>query len=300
MPEKIKILFLGTSDSIPTATRNHPSFLISYKGENILVDCGEGTQRQLRKANLNPCKITKILISHWHADHVLGIPGLLKTLAMSNYNKKLFIYCPKKTKKALEILLKLFGFRNEISLEIKEVEGKFFENEDFFIEANQLFHTVPCNAYSFVKKKKIKIDKEKLKKYKIPEGPHLKKLKEGKDLLYDGKKYKLEKLTYIEDEKKVSFIMDTSFNKKIINYVKNSDVLICESTFSSDFRNKAKEYKHLTSIEAAEIAKKSKSKKLFLVHISQRFSKNPEKILRESKRIFKNTFLPKDFDLIEI
>ena len=112
MPEKIKITFLGTSDAIPSAARNHPSFLLTYQGENILVDCGEGTQRQFRKAGLNPCKITRILITHWHADHVLGIPGLLKTLALSGYNKTLYVYGPSGTRELMNSLLKLFGFRN--------------------------------------------------------------------------------------------------------------------------------------------------------------------------------------------
>ena len=85
----IKITFLGTSFAIPTSKRNHTSVWLNYKGENILVDCGEGTQRQIRKANLNPCKITKILLTHWHGDHFLGIFGLLQTLSLSGYGKVL-------------------------------------------------------------------------------------------------------------------------------------------------------------------------------------------------------------------
>ena len=91
MASKIKITFLGTSDSIPTARRNHPAILLSYDGEHILFDCGEGTQRQFRKLELNPGKITKIFITHWHGDHVLGLPGLIQTLGMSEYTKTLKI-----------------------------------------------------------------------------------------------------------------------------------------------------------------------------------------------------------------
>ncbi|HKL24590.1 MAG TPA: MBL fold metallo-hydrolase, partial [Candidatus Nanoarchaeia archaeon] len=80
MTEKLKITFLGTSDAVPSARRNHSSIYLNYNGENILIDCGEGTQRQFRKAGLNPCKVNKLLITHWHGDHVLGIPGLLQTL----------------------------------------------------------------------------------------------------------------------------------------------------------------------------------------------------------------------------
>src|SRR3989344_5690783 len=97
MTKEIKLTFLGTADAIPSKARNHTAILLSFGGENILVDCGEGTQRQFRKADLNPCKITKILITHWHADHVLGLPGLLKTMAMNGYNKKLVIYGDRKS-----------------------------------------------------------------------------------------------------------------------------------------------------------------------------------------------------------
>src|SRR3990172_5927928 len=99
MAEKIRITFLGTGSMIPDEKRNHPAFLLSYKSENILVDCGEGTQIQFRKAKLNPCRITRILITHWHGDHTFGLPGLLRTLSTSGYHKKLYVYGPKKMKK---------------------------------------------------------------------------------------------------------------------------------------------------------------------------------------------------------
>src|SRR4030042_2692406 len=102
----IKITFLGTSDAIPSAERNHTSILLEYKNESILVDCGEGTQRQFRKAKLNPNKVTKILITHWHGDHVLGLAGLLQTLSFSNHNKTLSIYGTRGTKEFMKILLK--------------------------------------------------------------------------------------------------------------------------------------------------------------------------------------------------
>jgi len=299
MPEKIKIIFLGTSDAIPTVKRNHTSILFNYKNENILVDCGEGTQRQFKKAGLNPCKLTKILITHWHGDHILGLPGLLQTLAFNGYNRSLFIYGPKGTKKLMRNLLKTFIFVGKLNLKVEEIrEGRFFENEDFYLEAKKMEHGALCLAYSFVKKGKIKIDKEKLKKVKLPEGPWLNKLKQGKDIVYKEKKYKVKDLTYKEKDKKISFVLDTSINSRIVNFVKGSDLLICEATFSHDLKDKAKKYGHLTASQAAEIAKKSKTKKLFLTHLSQRYEKNPKKLLNEAKKIFKNCFLAKDLDSI--
>jgi len=300
MAEKIKIIFFGTSDAVPSAARNHPSILLTYSGENILVDCGEGTQRQFRKANLNPCKINKILITHWHADHVLGIPGLIKTLALSGYKKTLCVYGPKGTKSFMKIFLKLFAFRKEYPIKVQEVEGKFFETEDFYLEAKKMTHRIPCNAYSFVKKGETKIDKKKLEKFKIPSGKHLQKLKQGKNLTYKGKKYLAKNLTYEQEEKKISFVLDTSFNKSIVPFVKNSNVLICESTFMHSLKKMAKERYHLTARQAAEIAKKAKAKKLFLMHISQRYSKELKKVLAEAKKTFKNSYIPQDFDKIVV
>ncbi len=295
----IKIIFLGTSGAIPSAERNCNSVLLNYRDENILVDCGEGTQRQFRKAKLNPCKVTRILITHWHGDHVLGIPGLLQTLSFSGYNKTLFIYGPRGTKDFVNQMLKTFVFQKNFELKVEEVNGKFIDTKDFYIEAEKMKHGVSCNAYTFIKKATLRINKDKLMKTKI-QGPVLKKLKEGKDIIYEGKKYLAKNMTYGEAEKKISFVFDTSFNDKIIPFVKNSDLLICESTFGEELEDKAGKYKHLTAKQTAEIAKKSKSKKLVLTHISQRYSKNPKKILNAAKKIFKNSVLVNDFDKIEI
>jgi len=295
----LKITFLGTSDAIPSAERNHTSILLNYKDENILVDCGEGTQRQFRKAKLNPNKVTRILITHWHGDHVLGIAGLLQTLSFSEYKKTLYIYGPKGTKEFMRNLLHTFEFHKTFRIEVEEVENKFFETDDFYIEAEKMSHGIPCNAYSFVKKGNLRIDKKKLEKIKL-HGPILKKLKEGKDIVYDGKKYLAKNLTYEEDGKKISFVFDTSVNERIVPFVKDSDLLICESTFDAESEELAGERNHLTAKQSAEIAKKSNSKKLVLTHISQRYSKNPKKILDAAKKVFKNSVLVKDLDEIEI
>ena len=163
-----------------------------------------------------------------------------------------------------------------------------------------MIHGTPCNAYCFVKKGQIRIDKKKLKKYKIPSGPLLSKLKHGKSITYKGKKYLAKDLTYKQGESKVSFVLDTALNKNIIPFVKNSDLLISESSFSDELKSKAKEYRHLTAKQAAEIAKKSNSKKLVLTHISQRYEKHLDRILKEAKKVFKNSVLAKDLDVISI
>ncbi len=296
--EKIKITFLGTTASIPTKERNHSSIMLNYKDENILIDCGEGTQRQIRKANLNPCSITRILVTHWHGDHILGLPGLFQTLAISNYNKTLQICGPKNTKNFIELIMKMFVFVGKLKYKVEEVEGKFLETSNFCIEAFPLMHGPPCNGYSFIEKDKLRIDKKKLAKLRLPHSPLIKKLAEGKDIIFNNKKISSKSVTYLQKGRKISFVFDTGYSSRTISDVKNSDVLIAEATYTEEDKALAERYHHLTSKQAAEIAKKAKVKSLILTHLSQRYPNN--KVLEEAKTIFKNTTLAKDFQEIEI
>lgn len=298
--KEIDVTFLGTSDSIPTAKRNHSAIFVEVAGEKILVDCGEGTQRQLRIAGISPTKIDRILITHWHEDHFLGLPGLFKTLAMMNYSKTLRIYGPKGTKHFISLLESL-ARHTDIKLEVYEVSsGKFINKDDFLIEAKRMVHGTPTNAYSIILKDKIRIDKKKLADLRIPNSPLIKNLQKGKDVVINGKKIKSSSVSYVEKGKKLTIILDTAMNQKAIELARNSDVLISESSFSVQDKDRAKEYRHLTSEDAATIAKEAKVKKLILTHISQRYESNLEKIKKEAKKIFKNVFLAKDFDKLKI
>jgi ribonuclease Z len=273
---------------------------LSYKDENILFDCGEGTQRQFRKAQLNPCRLTRILITHIHGDHTFGLSGLLSTLNFSGYNKELHIYCPKGSKKIIEEFIDLEHLKNDFKIKIEEVSGKFYENEEFYLEAESMQHGIPTNAYNFVIKSKLRIDKSKLKKYKIQQGPLLKNLKEGKDIVYNGKKYKAKDLLYGEKGKKISIILDTLFNNKIKKFAENADILVCDSSFSSENSKEAKEHLHLTAKQDGEIAKAANVKKLILTHISQRYESNLKELLDDAKSAFKNVVIAEDFSEFEV
>ncbi len=296
----MKITFLGTSSMIPTVKRNHNSILFDYENEHILVDCGEGTQRQFRIGNINPVKITKILISHWHGDHVLGLPGLLQNLSRHNYNKVLEVYGPKGTSNFFKNMLSWFYTDVKIKIKINEVdEGIFFENEDFILKAAKLNHRVPCLGYSFIEKDKRKININYLKKFGLKNDPIIRELQKGKDIIWKGKKIKNKLATKLRKGKKVTFILDTGFTNNIINLAKDSDVLVCESTHSDELKEKAEAYNHLTAKQAGEIAKKAKAKELILTHFSQRY-KDVGFLMKEAKLNFKNVKLANDFDSFEI
>ncbi len=300
MAEKINITFLGTGSAIPTQRRNHPSVFLEYKENGILFDCGEGTQRQFRKAKLNPCKVTKIFISHWHGDHVLGLPGLLQTLMLNGYNKTLEIYGPEGTYRMMDAYQQLFIKKgNSFSIHVNELKEQKVQEKDFFIESKKMQHDCPCLAYSFNIPEKTRLDKKKLEKLKIPSSPLISELLKGKTVEIGGKKVDGKKLIFTEEKKKICYVTDTTINKNIEEFVKDADMIISESTYSEKEEELAEKHKHLTSKQIAEIAKKAKAKQLVLFHLSQRYE-NPKQILDESKKIFKETKVAEDLDKFTI
>jgi ribonuclease Z len=302
MADKIEITMLGSGSSVPTAKRNHPGILLDYKAEHMLFDCGEGIQRQFRKAKKNPCKLTRLFISHWHGDHVLGIPGLLQTLYLNDYGKTLEIYGPRGTKKYMSRILEIFAYKRRIKFNIHEVtKGKIVETDDFYVEVLPMDHGAPSVAFSFVVKDVLRIDKAKLKKLKLDKKDFskIKKLKEGKDITLNGKKIKAKTLTYLQEGKKVSLVFDTEDNANIMKIALNSDIFFCESTYFDEVEL-AKDHKHMTLMQAVNNAKKAKVEKLVLFHLSQRYEIREKEFLKAAKKKFKNSVVGNDLDRFEV
>jgi ribonuclease Z len=296
----MQITFLGTSAMVPTKERNHSAVLISYGTEGILVDCGEGTQRQMKIAGIKPSKVTKILISHWHGDHVLGIPGLIQTLAKNGYDKTLDIYGPKGTTERINYLFKAFSFEDKIEINIKEITKKrFFDGEDFFLESLPLEHSIETLGFSFIEKDRRRIKVGFVNKIGIPEGPLLGKLQSGESIIFKGKKITPEQATYSVKGKKITFVSDTVYCNNALELARESDILVCEATYADDLKEKAEEYGHMTSRQAALIANKANAKKLILTHFSQRY-KTMQKVEDDAKDIFSNTICAYDFMKLKI
>lgn len=273
---------------VPTKVRNHSAIFLEYEGEGILFDCGEGTQRQLKVADIAATKVTRLCITHWHGDHVLGIPGLIQTLGGMGYNGQLQIYGVPGSKKYLEYMFKGFANYVTIDFQVHEVkEGLVFETEKLKVECLPMEHSVMCLAFSVTEKDKLRVDTEYLRKEGVPDGKHLRILQEGKDLEWKGKIVKAKDATYLAKGRKFTYIPDTKYCKNAAMIGKDSDLIVTECTHSMGLEEKAEKYMHLTASQGAQIAKEAKAKQLVLTHFSQRFDK-VNHLVEEAKAVFGN------------
>ncbi len=291
----MELTFLGTSSMSPTKDRNHSAIFLKYKKEGILIDCGEGTQRQMKITGIKITDTTKIIVTHWHGDHVLGIPGLIQTRSMTETPTTMEIYGPKGIKKHIKEAFDTFDVRPTFQITVTEVgTGEFLKTDDFSIHALPLKHGIPCVGYTFIEADKKRINIDYAKKTGIPEGPLLGELQRGKTITWQGKKITPEEATYTIKGKKITFIIDTGLTQNCFKLAENADILICESTYASKLEEKATQRLHLTALEAAQIASKSNAKKLILTHFSQRY-KNTHEIEEDARNAFDNIICAKDF-----
>lgn len=285
---------------VPTKDRNHLSTALEYEGKLFLFDCGENTQKQIKLMKLPIGKIRKIFISHWHGDHVLGLPGLIQTLSNTDNVTKIEIYGPEKSKKFVKHMLECSIFESKIPIEVFEFKPKkdevltIVDEKTYEITCSKLNHSVPCNAYAFKKKDSLNVDIEKAREFGLEKNPKLAEIKEGKSIEINGKIVKPEELTYMKKGIKICFVFDTRPCVGIDLLVKNCDYLVMEATFVySKHKDKAEEYDHMSAFETATIAKKNNVGTLLLTHFSQRYKKIDE-LEAEAKEVFENTICGHD------
>lgn len=297
----MEIIFLGTSSAVPTLERNHPSIALRAFAEVMLFDCGEGTQRQLIEAKISPMKITKIFISHFHGDHILGLGGLIQSLGFRGREKDLDIYGPKGLHKIINAISSFGYFQINYNLNIHEIQdGTVIETEDYVVECAKVEHNIPSYAYSIREKKKPLFLREKAEELGIPPGPLYGKLHNGEEVEFEGRIIKPEQvLGEAKKGKKISYSGDTRPCEAMIRLARDSDILIHESTYEAEDYQRAVDNAHSTSVEAAEIAKEAEVKELMLTHISTRYTSD-ENIKSEAQKVFKNTKVARDYMKIDL
>ncbi|MDD3985333.1 MAG: ribonuclease Z [Methanobacterium sp.] len=297
----MELIFLGTSSAIPTNHRNHSSIALKSFGEIMLFDCGEGTQRQMTRARLSPMKVNKIFLTHFHGDHILGVPGIIQSMAFRGRTEPLHIYGPPGLSEFVKYI-KNFGYF-ALSFDIVEniiSNGIVVDEEEYNVMCCKTEHSVTNFSYSINEKRSPKFLKENAIKLGVKPGPDFGKLQNGIPVKVGEKIIKPEQvLGEKRNGRKIIYSGDTRPCDKMIKFSANANILIHESTFNDSHTDKFYETGHSTASMAAEIAKKANVAKLILTHISTRYKDN-RTIEKEARKIFENSIVAEDMMVVEV
>lgn len=295
-----KLHFLGTGCMMPTQDRNHLSVALELNGELMLFDCGEHTQLQIKKKKLPLSHFKRIFISHWHGDHVLGLPGLLMSLGNTQGVESIEIHGPKGTLSYIEHMKQSMIFDSKLDLQVFEHTPKnkelqtIISTSQYKIECVSLNHSVPCLAYSLKEHDVLNIDTKKAKEFGIEKSPLLARTKMGLSIEHNDQTITPEEITYLKKGLKITFIFDTRPCDEAKLIAQESNYLVMEATFLyKEHAHKAEEYEHMSGKETAELAQDSNVENLYITHFSQRY-KDVEVILEEAKEYFEKTYLTHD------
>ena len=300
----LRITFLGTGGSMPTPNRTPSAIAVNREGELLLFDCGEGAQQQMMRAKTG-MKIAAIFLTHFHADHVLGIPGLIQTMALQGREEPLEIYGPRYVDKFLYHLLAL-GYAGR-GFEIKALElaaGDTIRRAGYEIRTMKTEHNVTSIGYVLEEDKRPgRFNRERAIELGIKPGPLFARLQSGYSITVDEREIKPEQvLGPPRPGRKIVYTGDTRPCASVIDASKDADLLIHDGTLSEETKEFAVEYMHSTALEAAEVAKKAGVRKLMLTHLSARYSdlEGARKLRAEAQQIFENTEVASDLMTIEV
>jgi ribonuclease Z len=298
----LDVVFLGTAGSMPTAHRAPAALLVRRGGDRLLFDCGEGTQRQLLRSSVGLVDLQEIFVTHFHADHVLGLPGMLKTFALRGRDVPLDIYGPRGLRDLLGSLKRVVG---RLSYEVRLTElapGDALERSDYRLATFAVSHGVSSLGWSLIEATRPgRFDVERADALGVPNGPARGVLQRGEAVTVpEGGRIVAPEdvLGPPRPGRKLVLTGDTAPTDEIAEAAWGADVLITEATFSEEERDRAEETLHQTATQAAEIASRAEVELLALTHLSNRYF-GPE-IAREARAIFPDTVVPRDFDVIEV
>jgi ribonuclease Z len=297
---EFEVTILGSNSAIPAHGRNQTSQLVSVGNSFLLLDCGEGTQIQLRKFKLKFGRIDFIFISHLHGDHFYGLMGLISSFHLVKRERLLTIFGPSGLDEIITTQLKYTNTKLGFPLRFvpTKAEGKnlILEEPMFRVFSFPLQHRIPCTGFLIEEKPGLRnMVKEKLLQKKIPVEAII-SLREGKDFRDSEGKilYRVEEYTYPpKRSKKYGYCSDTIFDPSLVEYLKNADLIYHEATFGDDEAGRAATTFHSTARQAAIIAMKSNAEKLLLGHYSSRY-KDLSPILDQAKEVFENSFLSEE------
>jgi len=295
----LSVAFLGTGGAVPSARRNTAGVLIARGGERLLFDCGEGTQRQMQRS-LGLVQVDAIYFTHFHADHFLGLPGLLKTYDLTERERPLTIYGPRGLRDLIASLGRVIG-RVDYQLELVEIEpGDAVPLDGAELRAFQVEHSVRANGYALVESERPgRFDLEAAQRLGVQEGPDFAALQRGEAV--QGAAGPVEPGQVVGESRAgrtVAITGDTAPCAATVEAARGAELLIHDASFSEEEAQRAADTGHSTVGQAAAVAREAEVELLALVHISSRY--HVGKVLEEAREVFKPTLAPRDFDLIEI
>jgi ribonuclease Z len=293
---KLTVTFLGTSAAVPTKDRGLPGIALKREGEVVIMDCGEGVQRQVIAASVGLGSDMSILITHLHGDHVAGLLGLLQTMSLAQRRKPLNIVGPAKLLKWLQVTSELLHIGLTFPIQFSEAKpGTVLRTSSFRFRAARAAHSVEAFAYVVEEHGRPGVFyPEKAKALKIPEGKLWSRLQKGHTVVVAGRKVEPSRVTGPpRPGRRIGYSGDTRPSPSLTRFFSGCDLLIFDSTFSGKDAERAKERKHSTSVEAAQLAKQAGVRKLALTHFSARYTSTAS-LVREARRVFPNTLAGAD------
>ena len=302
----MEAFILGCGGMMPLPYRHLTSVLLRREGNLFLFDCGEGTQVSLRRLNLKWKKIDAIFISHTHADHVTGLPGILMLTAQVDRTEPLYIYGPPKIKEYVETSRKVLDMYINYPIVVQEITAPcvVHSGKDFYIRAFPLEHTKTCVGYTLEELDRPgEFNPQKAQELGVPVGPLWAQLQQGFEVkATDGTTVTPEQvLGPKRSGRKFSFVTDTLYKTSIAPEVRGSDLLICEGMFEDELIDQAKEKKHMTASQAATIARDADVRRMCMIHYSPRYTdRDLEKLLEQARAVWPKAELSRDRMNIEI
>ncbi len=298
----VKIVFLGTGGSWPSPQRNVLSIAVKREKEIILLDCGEGTQRQFMLSSLSFMQTKKVLISHFHGDHFLGLPGMIQSMTLNDREDDLYIFGPAGTANLVKVLLELGYFNPSFGVEVRDLgPGETLNFDSYTVTTFEAKHNIPCLGYCIEESERPgKFDLAKAKELGIPEGPLYRRLQRGERVSVGDKVFTPDMVMGPPRRgRKIVYSGDTTPSRETVKAAKDCDVLIHDATADTSNEEKANRYGHSTARQAALIAKECNAKVLFLIHMSPRFD-DATPLLEEAREVFENSMMAEDLMEYEV
>lgn len=293
---KLTVTFLGTSSAAPTKTRALPSVAVQREGEVVLLDAGEGVQRQVLSSGIGLNKDMTILVSHLHGDHVSGLLGLLQTMGLSQRKKPIMVVGPPDLLKWLQVTSKLLHMGLTFPIEFRPVRtGVVVRGKWFKVKAAKATHSV--EAYSYLVEENPRpgaFHPEKARRLGIPEGKLWSRLQGGKSVAFKGKMFNTAQVADPPRQgRKIGYSGDSRPSPRLARFFRGCDLLVFDSTFRGSDREKAVERKHSTCVEAAQLAKAAGARRLALTHFSARYD-DVAPLVKEARKVFSDCFAAAD------